>query len=554
MRNTWTMILPVALGLILCGTAVAQEATVESWAEALGSAATSSADRQAALVALGAIAGGPTDQPETRDASFALADYWLEQGPAAVGPEGIRALDAATTFFGDDPRTGPILRGLALAQLHNGDAYGAHGSFRRFIETGGAADDQLFLAQAADNAANVGDAALAFEWSQQVDPKELPLEDRTRLRLARLKAATALNRSEEALESARILSKDHRDALAVDALALFAAAKTYESVGLLDEAMSHLDTFVNVHPLDPERPYAMLRLGRMASRTGQIDRARRTLTWLVERHPASSPAHDATLDLLEIDGNPADPVKINGYIDAMRKAGSHHDALAVCQRFADRFIAAGLPMEIAESLVVVVREDEGLSQLAAEVCLERALEPVIALLASRDDHMAIVATAAGAESVGAKIPDSQLATVKASRRSLGLPETAPGMLEETIEAARKRLGRGKTKGLLEELDMALLLTPAPEPDSRGEVERLAAEVLWRDRRGPEAVSRIRKALKSEFKKQTARRLRVLLADILYTEGELDDACIEYRRALETLASPWVESQVTRCSQREGRSS
>ncbi len=554
MRNTWTMILPVAVGLILCGTAVAQDATVETWAKALSSASTSSADRQAALVALGAIAGGPVDDPETREASFALADHWLEQGTAAIGPEGIRALDAATTFFADDPRTGPTLRGLALAQVSNGDAYGAHGSFRRFIETGGAEDDLLLLAQAADNAADVGDAALAFEWSQQIDPEELPQLERIRLRLARLKAATALNRSEEALESARILSKDHHDALAVDALALFAAAKTYESVGLLDEAISHLDTFVNVHPLDPERPDAMLRLGRMASRTGQTDRAKRTLSWLVERHPASSPAHHATLDLLEIDGEPAHPAKIDGYIDAMRRAGSHHDALAICERFADRFIAAGLPIEIAESLVVVVREDEGLSQLAAEVCLEDALEPVIALLASRDDHMSIVTTAAGAESVGAEIPKSQLAAVKAARRLLGLPETTPGMLEETIETARTRLGRGQTRGLLEELDTALLLTAAPEPGSRGEVERLAAEVLWRDQRGGEAVTRIRKALRIGFEKRTDRRLRVLLADILYTEGELDDACIEYRRALETLASPWVESQVTRCSELKGKSS
>ncbi len=554
MRNTWTMILPVAVGLILCGTAVGQEATVESWTEALASASTSSVDRQAALVALGAIAAGPIDDPETREASFALADHWLEQGTAAIGPEGIRALDAATTFFADDPRTGPTLRGLALAQLSNGDAYGAHSSFRRFIETGGAEGDPLLLAQAADNAADVGDATLAFEWSQQIDPEELPRSDRVRLHLARLKAATALNRSEEALESARILSKDHHDALAVDALALFAAAKTYESVGLLDEAMSHLDTFVNVHPLDPERPDAMLRLGRMASRTGQVDRAQRTLSWLVERHPASSPAHHATLDLLEIDGEPAHPQKIDGYVDAMRRAGSHHDALAICERFADRFIAAGLPIEIAESLVVVAREDEGLSQLAAEVCLGRALEPIFALLASRDDHMSIVTTAAGAESVGAKIPNSQVATVKASRRLLGLPVTTPGMLEETIDAARTRLGRGQTGGLLEELDTALLLTPTPEPESRAEVKRLGAEVLWRERRASEAVTRIKKALKTGFEEKATRRLRVLLADILYTEGELTDACIEYRRALETQTSPWVESQVTRCSELEGKSS
>jgi tetratricopeptide (TPR) repeat protein len=532
--------------VLASGTATAGSTATNAaaWTERLAAAA-SETERTTARTALRAIAAGPTDDAETREAIFALAEDALSTGAD------LDVVLKATVLYPEDPRTPPLMRSLAEAQLRAGDPFGAHLMFRDLLAMADPPVDLLPLA--ASNAARVADMAAAFEWARAVpEGASLSRESQIHRDRALLVSAAALDRHELALEAYRRLAKRDASGLRVDPQALGAAARTLEDVGLAEEAIAAYESFVNVHPRDPERPRALLALGRLLARTERATGSRVHLELLVRDHPDTREAQEARLDLLELDGEPAAPGKIDGYVAAIREATDAGAAVAACRRFAETFVGAGRPMDLVDTVTSLARGGEGeadeLTSMVARDCLAKFLDPVLALLDARDDLVGIAATAAAAESVGAEIPDARAAVVGRALSGLGLG-TSPLAADGVAEARACRAGCD-WEPIVERL-RASLDTASASPGAAAEIERWLGEGLFRLGRKDEARTVLERALGRSLDPAARRPLEVLLADVLFAAGETTAACERYRAASERGASPWVDRQLERC--REGAS-
>jgi tetratricopeptide (TPR) repeat protein len=541
-------IVAALLGGLLVGTALPApgEPSVEEWTRKVREA--SPDERKQAVTALTAIAAGEPSDPKTREATFALAELALDgTGPDRVDASA-DALAAAVAFYPEDPRIADLSHRLARLQLDRGDTYGAHLSFRQWLERSPQAAEAASIARAAANAAAAGDMAAAFDWSGRVDAQALSPEEAVWLHKARLESGLAVKRHDAALEAARELIDHHAEALRLDARTLLACARTFEAVGLLTDAARHYETFVNLHPRAEEHPQALLALGQILARTGRPAAAVRTWHWLAGTHPASGEATDARLALLEVDGSPPDPADADAYLDALAEASDLSAARRVCNRLGERFIGAGLPFELVAALSAVARHDDGgIAPFAAKVCLNDALVAALELLASREDFVGVALVAGQVEPLGLTVPTSARTLIDDARRRLGLCETPAGPLEEAIALARRQVRKGEWGAIVEQLGTARLIATDAHPVSAGQAGVLLAEALWRTDRPQEALASLDAASRIAAGPATDRRLRVLRADILFDTGRREEACAEYRAAAELAGTRWVRAQLERCA-------
>lgn len=543
MRPLTSIVLSAALALTPAAAGDGAGATVAGWVERLRTA-DSAKDRQTALTALRSLAAGPTENPRTREAAFALADAGIEEGTG-------RDLDAvvkATTLYPGDPRTPALLRNLATAQLEAGDRFGAHLVFRKLMAQDARPTELLPVAAA--NAARVEDMDAAFEWSRAVGPdarrtpEQASLADR-----ALLISSAALGRHEQALEAYRRLAKSDPEGLRTDAQSLAAAARTLDDVGLAEEALRAYVAFVNVHTKAPERPDALLSLGRLMVRTERTKGARQYLDWLIRDHPDTRAAHEARLDLLALDGEPGAPSKIAGYLAAIRQATDAASAVRACRRFSEAFVGAGRPIELVDAVASLVRDDRGeddaLTAMVARECLGNVLDPVLELLASRDDLVGVAAAAAEAESVGVAVPAARSELVDRARRVLGLPARETPVTR-AIAAARAGGPDGDWEAAVNRLRNALAGKTGSSPEAIAEAKRWIGEGLWRLDRNDEARDVLEQALSLPMAAAERRSIEVLLADVTFAAGDLESACTRYREANRLWRTKWVDRQLERC--------
>jgi tetratricopeptide (TPR) repeat protein len=543
------MVLAELLVLAAAAGAVASESAPRASVEQSVARLHSSEEREAALAALEAIAAGPRDEPQSREASFALAEYWAAAAEPPPRRATLHALGAATGLYPDDPRAPRLLRALAALQVETGDPYGAHASFRRLIESGELTEaDSALLAAAAANAARAHDMAAAFAWSDRVDPAELDAEHAVGYWLARLEAGQELGRYEVALAAARRLDETAPETLRVDAQAALAAARTFEGIGLLEDAIARYLTFVNLHPDAAERADALLTLGRLAARVGQPERAAPIWTWLIEEHPTAAEAEVARLELLELDGAPADRSKLPGYLEALRQCSSLARSRPVCGRLVERFIGAGLPLELVQGLAGLAAEPgQALGPLAAQRCLQEALDPALALLAARQEPVSIVLTALQAESAGVELSKPQRRIIDDARAGLGL-EPHGGALLRAVHDAREARQRGDWAAIAQRLADPLRIERDASPHWLAAAYLLLAESLWRDGQTPQALQRVDEGLLAAVGSPDGRALHVLRADILFAAGRREEACADYRKAAASERTRWVEQQLVRCAE------
>lgn len=516
---------------------------VERWTAALGSPT----EHATAWSALRAMAAGPQDSEETREALFALSHHVTASGTA---PDriGLDLLSTAVTLYPDDPRTPGVLRALSRIHLEAGDTFGAHVAFGYLARHWQPATESGLIARAAANAATVRDMGAALTWAQQVKPATLTDSDRPTWLLARLKAGQAMGRLDLALESARELALAWPDRLNIDAQALLASTRTHESLGLLDHAVNDAELFVNIHPRAPERPELMLLLGRLYTRSGKTSRAASALNWLIEAHPGSMSAVLARLDLLELDAAPADAGQAADYLDVLRNTADTLQGRAVCVRFADRFIAAGWPLELVAALARLAEEqNESVGPLAARQCLNDRAEQAIRLLASRHDAVGVAAVAEQLATLALRVPPASATDVAAARRTLGLRAEAPATLHEALGQARRAARSGDWVQLIETLESPARFVRDADVELRAEARRLLAEGLWRLERNAEALARLDEALALGVTGRSLRSLRVLRADIQFASGQREQACADYDAAAALGSSRWVNQQLTRCA-------
>lgn len=501
---------------------------VEAWEQQLGSSSSSTAEREAALASLQELASGPAGSSQTRAANLALTRHWLDR---------------------KDPLAPRELRSLIQSQIAAGDPLGAHLSFRKLLEGSLADEDAALVAQAAANAAAVGDMAKALEWALAIDEPSLAEPSRSWVHLARLKAGQAVGRCDLALESARQLARRSPETLHLDPRALLASARTHQDLGLLEEAIADYEVLVNVHPRDTERPEALLALSRLQARAGKLAQAGRTLAWVIEAHPQTPAALQARLDLLEADGRPADPSKLAGYLAVLRQSTDMASARRACERFTARFLAAGLPLEVMTVLADLAAEEDpdALAPLVAQECLGQALGPILDLLASRADDLAVAAAATLADARGLRPPDRALDSVADAMRRLGLAPVRRNPLEQAIEEARRLARAGDWKGAGARIEQALQVNLDLRTASRVEAVALLAEAEWRQGRIEAALTRLRGLSGLAGARARARELSLLEADILFSSGQQAQACEGYRRTASLGASRWVDLQLARCA-------
>lgn len=532
MRKVCTFLLILALTT----TAALAAKSASFWIDRLGDPDLGRDAREQAEGALRAISTGLPEDPETRAATLALAEYWLTR--TGREQEAIEVLTTAVNVYPEDPGTAERLSSLAELQLARRDFFGSHTTLRALLEDHPQAVTPALRARAARNAARAGDLAAAMEWSD--GPEALP---------ARLIAAEALDRYDVALRAAETLSEEQPEALRVDGGALLAAARVFEGVGLVEKAVPLYDAFVNVHPEHPERPAAMLTLARLQVKLGRVDRAVRMLEWLVEEHSETDEALTARIEKLEIRDAETSPTLLDDYVSAMRSAAELATARALCDQMTDRFLAAGMVGRVIDTLVSLSNEKgTAAAPGAARFCLGDALAPIVLLLERRGDDVALLAFASDVDRLGLPFPSASRAVIEETRARYGLPRFAEGPLEEVIRRAAASLRERDWQRVVDDLEPRLYIDRVPHPASAVEARRILGEALWRLERDDEAVNILEQALELAKDETPSRKTRVLYADVLFTGGRIEEACREYRQAAESAPSPWVSDQLARCAE------
>lgn len=546
----------ILLSLLAAGLPAASQdgpaasAVVERWASILDSPDASPEDRESALVALRSLAAGLRDQPDTREASFALAGHWADPG-AGSRTEAIRTMTAATSLYPDDPRTPAMLERLIEVQLASGDDYGAHLAYRQRIGSDPAAVPPAILASGAACAARAGDHGAALHWALATDPASLDREGRIAMHMARLIAGEALGRFDQALESADWLASEEKVVLRVTPRALEAAGHTYEATGLLDKAIEQYTALVNIFADAELWPERVLDLGRLLARTGRPDRARRYLQWLVEQSPESSQAMLARLEMMELGDEPARVSDASAYLDVIRNAPDMASSRAACDRFVLRFLGAGHVLELVTALRNVVvdpsADPDALYPLVAKDAVLRSLDPMLALLVAREDSLALAAASVEITAMHVPVPPHHRDAVARAREKFGLSPLPEGPVEAGLIEARAAMAKQDWSGAVDALNLALVSDRSPLPSTEVRARALIGEALWRDGQADEALRSIDAALERFPEPALARPLIVLRADIRFSRGDWSGSCEDYRRAAETEASRWVSLQLERCS-------
>lgn len=546
--------LPALLGAaVLCaflgggaGLRAATEPGVEHWIERFQASAASAEEVRLARTQLAKLASGVREDPATRDACFALAESWLHQRGAGPSTGALKEITTAISLFPTDPRTPDLLVELARLQIEAGDPYGAHLAYSQLLQDPERASPAL-LTRAAETAARAGDMAKALEWSMRVDPAELSTMNAFRLHVARLKAAEALARMDIALEAASALAESDLESLRLDPQALLAVARVHDAAEQTELALTEYERFVNIHTTSELRPQAFLSFGQLLARTGRNEHAKRVYEWAIADHPASEGADFARLELLEVDGGSASVSGIEAYLEAARLASHSSSIGMVLDRFLERYVAAGLPLEAYTALAGLARDSMNHPDAAATAGrkLAGALEPVLQLLASRDDHLSVAAVDALTQDLGLPIPVGQRQAVQTARQHLGLPRLRFGELAAAIPAAQTEMKSARWEAALVVLDAALAQDREPWAPDVADARRLMAECHWRLQNDRDALIQIDRALQSAFDLPTIRTLRVLRADILFGNDN-PAACAEYREAEALGRTPWVQGQLRRC--------
>jgi Tfp pilus assembly protein PilF len=478
---------------------------ITKWVEVLDSATASAEVLEAALTGLRAAAKGPPEEDRTRDALFALA-WHLHRFDGAGPEEALEAMRKASIFYPDDPRATGALAMLAQSHLKAGDELSAHLTFARLLNRGDAPEQRELLALAAANAVKIGDSASALAWSSGIEIEALPADLRAQLLRARLKALSGIEREAEALAALDSLDSMEENGLRQDGDALLAAARIEAAAERNDSALKRYESFVNIHTGSPARPVAMLELGKLQARHGMTAAGGRTFDWIIGEYPQQPQGDIARVELVALDDSLSIEQRAAALRDAAETAGSATGAMAACMKIIEILIAADRPLDAISFLATTAREGEGLAAPAAVEALREGSETALTAILSRKNDLHV---AAAAVTLGA----------------LGLPVPPPH--EDEVDAARLRLG----------------LTPLTA-DAEDPVP--TAATLWREGRDDEALESIAEALQKDPSSKQRRRLLALRADILFASGKGDDACADYRSALELARTTWVSNQVERC--------
>ena len=543
-------------------TVVADPAVKEAaqWQEALTGLSASPTQREQALVALRALASGAVDHPVTREATYALAGYWMQREDRDGLRPSIRALSAAASLYPNDERVALLLPTLAQRHLKNRDPFGAHLAFTQMLrpvpinDDGFRSFDPRLLALAAHSAARAGDFSLSLDWALSTPGEELPRKDRERLELARLRSGERLNRFDVAIDAAAWLQANGGETFRTDDRALLASARTHEVTGLFEEAVADYNLFANLFPDITEHEDVLLACARLLLRMGQPARARIYLEWLSQGERLT---HMAELELLEIDGNPATLNELGRYIEVLRNAPDTTAMQQVAERMIQRYIAAGHPLELFTALASVAHESTEGEELAdmvpmvAHGAAKRSLESVIRLLAARKNELAVAAVSVEAESLAILIPLDVRPVVAAARRSYGLAPLQIGPLDAAIAQAREAMTRQDWAGAITVLRNEFENDSKASQESLIEGQQLIAEALWRDNQVDEALLTLDEAMQTIETATLLRPLQVLHGDVLFSSGAADQACAAYQQANNTATSEWVTSQLERCG--EGKS-
>ncbi len=523
--------------------------SVPALLKTIDSPSASESERAKAVAALRSVAAQDQQDPRTKEATFALADY-LSRKQGDSNAESVQAMAAATLLYPDDARTPGILRRLVRAQLAVGDRQAAHLSFGTLMQSAATQPDPDLIALATVNAVAVGDMNAAFAWSARVDPARIAGASRTQLLLARVKSAHSIGRHDAAVAAAAALEQGARADLRLDPDALLAAARSEEALGKLGDAASHLLVFANIHPRHPERPEALLELGRVQARLGKAPLARRTYEWVESDHAGDPSASEARVEKLDLEAGKRDAAQVAAFVEAIQAAAARGDgagAKSACDRLVSRFLGSGMPLEAVTVLARLAREKEGIAPLASRESLSEGLGPAIDLLASRGDDVSLLAAVAEAESVEVTVPADRTEVVDAARARFGLARVAPSDLDHAVEAALADARAGRFEDVRARMQDALAFATAKSPErSRVAASELLAEALWREGKAPDAIRTIDEALLASPSPEQGRPLRVLKADILFAGGQEEEACALYTAAFDGGRSTWVASQLERC--------
>jgi hypothetical protein len=337
------------------------------------------------------------------------------------------------------------------------------------------------------------------------------------------------------------------DLLRLDAEKLLAAARADEKAGRTDAARVRLETFVNVHVRSPQRPEALLSLARLYRTSGRGKASERTYAWLVEAYPDSPEAAAARVESLETRSPGAASELATGYERLIREAPDARTALTAAARLFDRLLTEHRPLEAIVVLSELAADPKGgLGPLAAKQALRDGLDRALAALVKAGDDGALVAAAGKLEEAALVPSKPRQAEILAALERLGLagPEATP--LEQAVRDGRRAALAGRWPEAESTLKAALDASGEAPPAVEAEAVALYAEALWRAGAGDAALDRIAAALTLPIDPAAARPLVALRADILFVAGRHEEACADYRAALVTATTPWVESQAKAC--------
>lgn len=336
-------------------------------------------------------------------------------------------------------------------------------------------------------------------------------------------------------------------ALRLDADKLLAAARADEKAGKFEAARVRLETFVNVHANSPQRPAALLSLARLYRTSGRGKASERTYAWLAEAYPDSPEAAAARVESLEVSSPGAAAEIAAGYERLIRDATDARSALTAAVRLFDRLVAEGRPLQaIATLSEIAVDPKGGLGPLAAKQALRDGVDRALAALEKAGDDGALVAAATKLDEIPLVPAKARQAEILAARERLGLVEAESTPLERAVRDGRRAALAGRWSEAESTLKAALDASGEAPPAVEAEAVALYAEAMWRSGAGDAALDRIAAALALPIDPVAARPLVALRADILFVAGRRDEACADYRAALVTASTPWVESQAKAC--------
>lgn len=548
MRRLRLLPLGAAAAIVVAAAAVpsvpAPSSRVAGLVEILEKPSSRAEERDRALRLLRTLAAGEQGAPDTREASFALAER-LTRTQGRDSQEALRAMGSAAMLYPEDPRAIPFLEKLADAACAADDPLSAHLAFSKLMERFGPDADPALVARAAGNAVKAGDTAVAFTWASRIDPDKLKGSVRESALLARLKSAQPLGHGEFARAAQRALDREFPESLRSDPDALLAAARLDEAANALASAAARYEAFANIHAKHPDRPTAILGLARLQARLGRPTAAERAFGWLASEYPDSSAASLGTVERSELAGAPTGG-SASHYLEAASRAKDGASARAVYDRLFQRFLGNGLPLEAVAILSRASLDGGSIAALAARESLANGIAPALSLLESRGDDVLLLATAGAVTVADVKIPPEHSAAIAAARGRLGLAADEGGLFSQALDVAAAAGRQGNWPEVRKILGEAAAVTPSVSSEDGASAALLEAEAEWREGREAEALKRIDETRPLATTPRTRRRLAVLEADILFARGSEQDACALYVVAGSVARTPWVDAQLERC--------